>query len=310
MQVPETKYARNGDVFLAYQVLGDGPIDLVMVPPGASHLEQWWDLHGTGSFLRRLASFSRLIIFDKRGNGLSDRGGGAASLDERVDDMHAVMNAAGSERAVLYGVSEGGPMSIVFAAAHPQRTLGLVLHATGARFAPDVDYEVSAMFCQPPPETTVDWNTPEATQRFLRLFAPSVAEDPQVVESFARMMRNAISPGDWMIGRRWVREIDVRPVLPLVEVPTLVIHHEGDQVKLLCEAEFLARNIPGARLVVLPGNDHIFLSSMRGPRCCRSRSSSETSSRETSPTASSPRSCSLTLSARPIAQPQLVTLRG
>ena len=131
MHVPETKYARNGDVFLAYQMLGDGPIDLVMVPPGATHLEQWWDLHGTGSFLRRLASFSRLIIFDKRGNGLSDRGGGAASMDERVDDLHAVMNAAGSERAVLYGVSEGGPMSIVFSAAHPERTAGLVLHATG-----------------------------------------------------------------------------------------------------------------------------------------------------------------------------------
>ena len=195
MHVPEVKYARNGGVFLAYQVLGDGPIDLVLVPPGASHLEHWWDLHGTGSWLRRLASFSRLIIFDKRGTGLSDRGGGAASMDERVDDLHAVMDAAGSERAVLYGVSEGGPMSVVFTAAHPERTAGLILHATGARFSPDADYEVSTMWHQPPPEPTVDWNTPEATQRFLRIFAPSVAEDPQVVEAFARMMRNAISPG-------------------------------------------------------------------------------------------------------------------
>jgi pimeloyl-ACP methyl ester carboxylesterase len=145
MHVPETKYARNGDVFLAYQVLGDGLIDLVLIPPGASHLEHWWEMHGTGSWLRQLASFSRLIIFDKRGNGLSDRGGGTASMDERVDDLRAVMDAAGSERAVLYGVSEGGPMSIVFAAARPERTLGLVLYATGARFAPDVDYEVSPM---------------------------------------------------------------------------------------------------------------------------------------------------------------------
>ena len=258
MLIPETKYARNGDVFLAYQVLGDGPIDLVMVPPGASHLEHWWDLHGTGSWLRRLASFSRLIIFDKRGTGLSDRAGGAASMDERVDDLQAVMNAAGSERAVLYGLSEGGPMSIVSTAAHPERTAGLILHGTGARFSPDADYEVSAMWHQPARELTVDWNTPESTQGFLRTFAPSVAEDPQVVEAFARMLRNAISPGDAMIGSRFTREIDVRPVLPLVDVPTLVLHHEGDHVKLLSEGEYLAKNIPGARLVVLPGEDHIF----------------------------------------------------
>jgi pimeloyl-ACP methyl ester carboxylesterase len=122
--------------FLAYQVLGDGPIDLVLVPPGASHLDHWWDLQGMGSWLRQLASFGRFIIFDKRGNGLSDRCGGTASMDERVDDLHAVMDAAGSERAVLYGVSEGGPMSIVFAAAHPERTLGLILYSTGSRLTP------------------------------------------------------------------------------------------------------------------------------------------------------------------------------
>ncbi len=258
MHVPETKYARNGSVFLAYQVLGDGPIDLVLVPPGASHLEHWWDLQGTGSWLRRLASFSRLIIFDKRGTGLSDRGGGAASMDERVDDLHAVMDAAGSERAVLYGLSEGGPMSIVFTAAHPERTLGLILQGTGARFSPDVDYEVSAMWHQPPWEASTDWNTPEAVQTFLRVMAPSVAEDPQVVESFGRMMRNAISPGDLMKGQYFTRGIDVRPVLPLVDVPTLILHHEHDQVKLLSEAQYMADNIPGARLIVVPGEDHIF----------------------------------------------------
>lgn len=257
MHVPETRYARNGDVFLAYQVLGEGPIDLVMIPPGASHLEHWWTLQGTGSWLRQLASFSRLIIFDKRGNGLSDRRGGTASMDERVDDLRAVMDAAGSERAVLYGVSEGGPMSIVFAAAHPDRTLGLVLYSTGARFAPDVDYEVSPMWQRPRSAPSVDWNTPESTTQFLRVFAPSVADDPQIVESFARMMRNAMGPGDSVAASEFVRGIDVRPVLPLVDVPTLVIHHSGDRVKLLTEGEFLATNIAGARLVVLPGEDHI-----------------------------------------------------
>lgn len=252
----KTHYARSGDVHIAYQVNGQGPIDLVFVPGFVSHVEYIWEHPRPARFFHRLASFSRLIQFDKRATGLSDRVAAMPTLEERMDDVRAVMDAVGSERAALFGISEGGPMSLLFAAAFPNRTSALVLCGTYARrsWAPD----------NPFGWTDEQWRVAlESIEREwggawgLDTVAPSAAHDESYVQWMANYTRLAASPGAAMAVWRMNKDIDVRHVLPAIRVPTLVLHQTGDRLVRVEQGRYLAERIPGARLVELPGIDHV-----------------------------------------------------
>jgi pimeloyl-ACP methyl ester carboxylesterase/class 3 adenylate cyclase len=254
-----TQYARAGDVHIAYQVVGEGPFDLVFVPGILSHLDSWWDDPAASRFFRRLASFSRLLLFDKRGLGLSDRPPGWPALEERMDDIRAVMDAAGSERAAMLGVSEGGPLSVMFAASHPERCRSLALVGSFARMARSDDYPVgveAARILAIFDDAAAHWGEPG----LMRLLAPTLYKEGTAAqrESWGRFERNAASPGAILTAIRMNLEIDVREVLPQIRVPTLVLHRDGDRAFPLEAGRYLAEHIPDARLVVLPGRDHIF----------------------------------------------------
>ena len=255
---PETKYARSGDVNIAYQVIGDAPLDLVFVMGWVSHLDYFWREPSFARFLMRLSSFSRLILFDKRGTGLSDRvpNNELPTLEQRMDDVRAVMDAVGSKRAALCGVSEGGPMCSLFAATYPERTLALVMIGTYAKRLRDADYP---------------WGpTAEQRQKFLELLrtewgkpvgvedrAPSMADDPDFRDWWATYLRMGASPGAAVALTKMNAEIDVRPVLPTIRVPTLVLHRAEDQCLTLEEGRYVASRIPGSKFVELPGRDHL-----------------------------------------------------
>jgi class 3 adenylate cyclase len=253
--MPETRYARSGDVQIAYQTLGEGPLDLIWVAGYVTHLDVYWEDPGYRRFCERLASFSRLVLFDKRGMGLSDRVR-VATLEERIDDVRAVMDAIGSESAALMGVSEGGPMSILFAASLPERVRALIL--CGAEVKED---------------RTDDWPWGEGTweefedwmddvdeswgkgEHFWQI-APSLAGDGSVRRWWGKMETNAMTPGAAVEFMRMGHAIDVRHVLPSVRVPTLVIHRTGDRICHIENGRYEAAHIPGARFVELPGQDH------------------------------------------------------
>jgi class 3 adenylate cyclase len=254
---PETRYAKSGDVHIAYQVVGDGPIDLVVVAGFVTHLEDLWEDPRFAGFLQRLASFSRLILFDKRGTGMSDRVPDAAlpTLEQRMDDVRAVMDAAGSERAALLGWSEGGPMSVLFAATYPQRTVALILYGSYARrlWAQDYPWGPTAEERQRYYEALeTRWGSTE----LVKYFAPTIARDEHQSRRFASEMRRAASPGAALALARMAAEIDIRDVLPTVNVPTLVLHRTGDPSCPVEGGRYLAERIPGARLTELPGDDH------------------------------------------------------
>jgi len=254
----ETRYARSGDVNIAYQIVGDGPLDLVFVSGWVSNLDLMWAEPSYARFLRRLASFSRLILFDKRGTGLSDRVPDAdlPTLEARMDDVRAVLDAAGAERAALLGHSEGGPMCLLFAATYPERTIALALIGTYARRLIADDYPFGA--------------APEAYEAFLReiadgwggpvgleIRAPSLVDDERFRTWWADYLRMSASPGAALALTRMNGQIDVRPVLGAIGVPTLVVHRTGDRSLPVEGARFLAERIRGARLVELPGEDHL-----------------------------------------------------
>jgi len=259
MVSPPTRYAKSEDASIAYQVVGDGPIDLAVVLGFATHVELQWESPAFAHFFERLSSFSRLVIFDKRGTGLSDPVSEVPTLEQRVDDLRAVMDAAGSERAALFGVSEGGPMSVLFAATHPDRVSALVLHGAMGRTtaAPDYPWASSADALR---ESATQFIAPywgQDARGTLELFAPSAAEDRQTVEFTERMERSAASPGMvWKIFEMFL-DIDVRAVLPTIAVPTLVLHRRGDRVVNRRAGKDLAGRIPGARYVEVPGIDHL-----------------------------------------------------
>jgi pimeloyl-ACP methyl ester carboxylesterase len=254
---PETRYAKSGDVHIAYQVFGDGPFDLVFIPGWISHLDMLWENPLSSWFFKRLASFCRVISFDKRGTGMSDRDALAPALEVRMDDVRAVMDAVGSERAALYGLSEGGPLAILFAATYPERVSALVLNATVACASEKPDYPAGAhmravldRFCE-----IID--TGWGQGRTLEAFAPSHASSENARREWGRVERAVISPGAARAYMRILSEIDVRPVCPAVRVPTLVIHRTGDATVSVEGARWLAQNLRGARYVELPGDDHI-----------------------------------------------------
>ncbi len=239
------RYARSGEVNIAYQVIGDGPLDLVFVMGWVSHLEYFWNEPSFARFLRRLASFGRLILFDKRGTGLSDAVPVAElpTLDERLDDLRAVMDAAGSSRAVLVGVSEGGPLCSLFAATYPEKTEALIMFGSYARRMRDADYpwgptrEERDAFL----ETIVrEWGGPVG----LDTRGPSRLDDPAFREWWASYLRMGASPGAAVALTRMNAEIDVRDLLPSIQVPTLVLHRTGDQCLKVEEGRYLASRIP------------------------------------------------------------------
>lgn len=253
---PEIRYAKSGDVSIAYEVVGDGPIDLVIAPGFVSHLEISWENPGIQRFAERLAQFARVITFDKRGTGMSDPVDDVPTLEDRMDDIRAVMDAAGSERAVLVGISEGATMCVLFAAAHPDRTIALVLYGGMARstWAPDYPWATpEAALMEALAEFTVpSWGTGDN----LDTFAPSLADDPAMRQWWARMERFAASPSMMAKVFQMFLETDVRDALPLVHVPTLVLHRKGDRVVNIGAGRYLAEQIEGAKFVELEGRDH------------------------------------------------------
>ena len=257
VELPETRYARSGDVWIAYQVFGEGPVDLVFAPGFVSNIEVGWLLTGRAQFLEAAASFARVIQFDKRGTGMSDPIRGYAPLETQMEDVRAVMDAARSERAALFGVDTGGMMSIVFAATYPERTAALLLTGTAARtlWAPDHPWgPTEAEYLRVVEEEEHRWGSQGHGLDMLRRYSPSLPDSnaPQ----WSAYLRQSASPGAYAAFRRMNMENDVRDVLSAIHVPTLVAHRVGDQVVDVAAGQYLADRIVGARFVELPGADH------------------------------------------------------
>jgi class 3 adenylate cyclase len=248
----EVKYARSGEVHIAYRVFGGGPRDLVLIPGTLSHAELYWELPINQYLLKRLTSFARVIVFDKRGQGLSDRVG-EQTLEERIGDVREVMDAAGSARATIFGWSEGGPMSLMFSATYPERTSALVLCGSFA-----------CTTAEPWLVTQEQWN--QFLQRIeshwgqgvlVPINAPSRQNDAAFVQWFGRLERASASPGAILALMRANYGIDVRHVLPTIQAPTLILHRVGDKTVPVEAGRYLAQHIPGARYVELLGDDHL-----------------------------------------------------
>jgi len=255
---PRTEYAQSGDLHIAYQVVGNGARDLVYVPGWVSNVEMAWEEPTHARFLEQLASFSRLIIFDKRGTGLSDRvpNDKLPPLDERMDDLRAVMDAAGSERAAVFGFSEGGNLSTVFAASYPKRTAALALFGTFAKRSRSPDYPWA-----PTVEERNELVSHVAREwgrgMDLEQYVPSKMNDPAFLGRLSAYFRSAASPGAAVALLKMNTEIDIRHVLPAIHVPTLVMHRTGDRSANVEEARWMAAQIPEARFVELAGEDHM-----------------------------------------------------
>lgn len=255
MMKPETQYAKSDGVSVAYQVVGDGSHDLILVPGFVSHVEVAWEQPRLAHFLSRLASFSRLIVFDKRGSGMSDPVDRPPSMEQRMDDIRAVMDAAGSRRATLFGVSEGGTLSLLFAHKHPERTRALVLYGSWARrlAGPDYPYGPSAEQLE---DTIVGMDRAWASGTWWDGGRPSPADDAQHRAWWARYLRMAASPAMAQNAIRMNMRMDVRDLLPKVEQPALILHRAGDTWIEVGHARYLAEHLPGARYVELSGTDH------------------------------------------------------
>lgn len=258
MSTPVTRYTKSGDVSIAYQVFGDGPADLVFVPGWMSHLELSWDYPSHARLLRRLSSFSRLITFDKRGTGMSDRvpEKDLPTLEERMDDVRAVMDAAASERAAIFGFSEGGALSILFAATYPERTTALVLYASMANWVRDEENHW-APTREEHAEVARRYHEHWGEAVGVSAFAPTMANDDEFRRRWSAFLRMSASPGAAVALLRMNIDTDVRPVLPSIHVPTLVLHRSGDRIIHVDSGRYLADRIAGARFVELPGDDHL-----------------------------------------------------
>jgi class 3 adenylate cyclase len=250
MEAP-VRYAKSGEVHLAYRVFGDGPRDIVLIPGTLSHVEVLWEMPTYQHLLKRLTTFARVIVFDKRGQGLSDRVA-EQTLEERVGDVRAVMDAAGSERATIYGWSEGGPMSLTFSATYPERTWSLVLYGS---FASAKD----------PPWSVTREGLEEGLRRqeahwgegiLIENNAPSAYKDEAIRQQVGRLERASASPGSIAALMRANLELDVRHILSSIHVPTLILHRVGDALVPVACGRYLAEHIPGARYAEIPGTDH------------------------------------------------------
>jgi pimeloyl-ACP methyl ester carboxylesterase len=256
---PQTHYALSGDAHIAYQVVGDGPFDLVFVPGFVTHMELQWKLPHFGDFLNELGSFSRLIRFDKRGTGMSDPVTGAPSLETRMDDVRAVMDAVGSRRAAFYGLSEGAAMAILFAATYPERTAALIVRSCSPRtlWAPDFPWGRTEDAYRHEVEQALRVYQPRADAR--EAVRALGMQDDDEVEAFIDFVRYGASPGMLEALYRMNKEIDIRPVLPVVRVPALVLHGSDDQIVPVEVGAYTARRLRSARFVELPGVGHLAL---------------------------------------------------
>jgi class 3 adenylate cyclase/pimeloyl-ACP methyl ester carboxylesterase len=257
VEVPETRYAKSGDVNIAYQVVGDGPFDLIHVPPFVSNLELQWEEPAERRYFERLASFSRLIMFDKRGTGLSDRVA-VATLEERMDDLRAVMDAAGSQRAAVFGGSEGGALSVLFTATYPERVSALVLYGAYARmaWAPDYPDGVSEeMWAYGLRHLEENWGRGLEGGLPLWALTPDRVDDPVRRKAHGRWERLSASPGAAVALQQMVHQLDVRHLLSAIRVPTLVVYRTADIVHAM-GSRYLGAHIPGAKVVELPGSDY------------------------------------------------------
>ena len=257
-KTPVTRYAKSGDVNIAFQVVGNGPPDLVLVPGWVSNVEYSWEEPRLAGFLRRLASFSRLILFDKRGTGLSDRVPSAElpTLEQRMDDVRAVLDAVGSERSAVFGISEGAALSILFAATYPQRTSALAIFGGFAKRLWSSDYPWAPTMAQR--RSWIDsLKSGWGGMVDLATIAPSRVGDAQYGEWFATYMRQSASPSAAVALAEMNTDVDVRSILPTVHVPTLVMHRSEDRDANVAEGRYIAQRIPGAKFVELPGGDHM-----------------------------------------------------
>jgi pimeloyl-ACP methyl ester carboxylesterase len=254
VEMPETHYVKSDDVHIAYQVLGEGPRDVLFVPGFVSNIEALWRSPDQSAFFGHLASFCRLILFDKRGTGMSDRGAQDFTLEQRMHDVQAILDAIGCKQAALFGVSEGGPMSLLYAASFPQRTSALVIYGSYAKRSRAPDYPFGwddAQWQRVLDDIENHWGSPQSLSIGMRT-AGSTADPDRIAAYF----RASASPGAAAAIMRMNREIDVRHVLSATRVPTLVLHRTGDPVIDVGHARFLASRIPGAKLVELAGEVH------------------------------------------------------
>jgi len=254
--VPTTRYARSGDASIAYQVSGEGPLDLLFLTGWLTQLEQLWEAPANRRFLERLTAFGRLILFDSRGTGLSERVLDAYTVEQEARDALAVLDAAGSERAALLTYAQGGLVGARLAADRPERIGALIMYASIARtsWAPDYEWAMTSEEREELSERNIaTWG--EANSEAMSAWAPSMAQDPALVAWFARMQRLAASPGEARVISRAMVDVDVRAVLPRIRVPTLVMHRPKELVWDVRHSRYLAENIPGARYVELDGID-------------------------------------------------------
>jgi pimeloyl-ACP methyl ester carboxylesterase len=252
----EVRYVNSGGVHIAYRVFGYGPLDLVLVPAFTSHLEQNHEWPGLVRWNERLSAFSRLIVFDKRSTGLSDHAPGPVVLEDTMEDVLAVLDAAGAERPAVYGDLEGAALSALFAATHPERTRALILYSPLVKGTGSDDFpwalapELQAMFREQGPAA---WGSEPMARLLVGVVAPSLADDQRFLQFMAKAMRSSVSPGDAQAWLRMISEIDVREALPQIRVPTLLVHRTVD----VGSSRYAAGRIPGARLVELPGGDNL-----------------------------------------------------
>ena len=251
MEAP-VRYAKSGDAHIAYRVFGDGAHDIVLIPGTISHVELFWELPNREHLLKRLTAFARVIVFDKRGQGLSDRVGDH-TLEERIGDVRAVMDAVGSENATIYGWSEGGSMSLTFAATYPTRTSALVLYGSFASMRSEPMYVTPEQFERLCSALEGHWGE----GILVAVNAPSRRQDKAFLEWFGRLERSSASPGSVIALVRANYDIDVRHLLPTIQAPTLILHRTGDALIPVAAGRYLAEHIAGARYVELPGTDHL-----------------------------------------------------
>jgi pimeloyl-ACP methyl ester carboxylesterase/class 3 adenylate cyclase len=252
----ETCYATSGDISIAYEVIGEGPRDLIFLPGIISHVEYFHELPGYTEFLEALASFARVIVFDKRGNGLSDRISGTATLEERMDDIRAVMDAVGSERATIFSVSEGGPISLLFAATYPARVEGMVLYETFVRYGAIKGDDLLGWEPDAHTQFTQFLLDTYGTGASLSAFGTSRAGDPRVQALWGRAERMSNSPGGFRAVYEALLQIDVRPMLASIQAACLVMHSATGLSMFEEQSKYMAAHIPNVRLVALPGIDH------------------------------------------------------
>lgn len=248
---PQTRYAKSEDVHIAYQVYGDGPVHMVMVPGFVSHIENYWDSPAVARWLTNLGRYATVTLFDKRGTGLSDSVSELPGMDVRMDDVRAVMEAVGWEKAFIMGISEGGSLAALFAATYPQRCQGLIMYGAFAQFSSWFPTEESLQALFGYIETA--WGSGQS----LPNFAPSVGDDPEFIEWWGKFERLGATPGAAIALMKMNNDIDISQILPTIQVPTLVIHRTEDTLIDFDAGQFLAGEIPNARFVELPGRDHL-----------------------------------------------------